>query len=101
MSTKSEQKPIDTESLPSEVGESKKFAMAHKTYETLSSQEFIAIHKTLKDVQGKLSHPEFGFVRYLLEMTIKEFTSPGEAGEPLSGMPEPSKTLSGENRDSC
>ncbi len=85
MSSESERKPTEIKQQPAEQPESKKFAVAHKTYETISNQEFMAIHKTLLAVQGQLSHPEFGFVRYLLEMTIKEFIMPGEAHEPLSG----------------
>lgn len=41
--------------------------------------------RALVDTQKKLSHPEFGFARYLLEMAIQEFISPGSDSAPLSG----------------
>jgi hypothetical protein len=44
----------------------------------------MAIHKTLTDIQKRLSHEEFGFARYLLEMTIQEFIMPGEGNDTLS-----------------
>ena len=84
MSTNPERNPIDTDQQQSESAEPKKFTIAHKTYESMSNQEFMAVHKSLVTVREKLSHPEFSFARYLLDMTIQEFTIPGKAGEPLT-----------------
>lgn len=85
MMTDPEQKQIGIKQPNPEQGEPKKFALAHKTYDSMTNQEYMAIHKSLTDIQKKLSHPEFGFARYLLEMAIQEFISPGTDTDPLSG----------------
>lgn len=82
--TDHENEPTDTDPQSAEKPEAKKFALAHKTYESLSNTEFMAIHKTLTDIQKRLSHEEFGFARYLLEMTIQEFIMPGDENDTLS-----------------
>lgn len=84
MMTDRENEPTDTDQQRSEQTESKKFALAHKTYESLSNTEFMAIHKTLTDIKKRLSHEEFGFARYLLEMAIQEFIMPGDENDTLS-----------------
>ena len=85
MMTDPEQKQIDIKQPNSEQSEPKRFALAPKTYESMTNQEYMAIHKSLMDIQKKLSHPEFGFARYLLEMAIQEFVSPGSDTDPLAG----------------
>jgi hypothetical protein len=85
MMTDPEKKLTDIKQPNPEQSEPKKFSSAHRTYESMTNQEYMAVHKSLMDIQQKLSHPEFGFARYLLEMAIQEFISPGSDNDPLSG----------------
>lgn len=84
MTTGPKKTQTDTDKPRPDRQELKKSAVANRVYESITSQDFMAIHKTLLGIQKQLSHPEFRFLNYLLTMTIQEFTKPGDADDPLT-----------------
>lgn len=56
---------------------------ASRLSESLTNEEFIGIYRNLDQIQNKLSHEEFHFVRYLLKMVLielDEHAKPGTSG---------------------